>query len=43
MVINLGGDPIILVEFTRYYVQLFTHNRSNIWKGNDLIRSWNCK
>lgn len=33
MLINLGGDPISLVEFTRYYIQLFTHNRSNIWKG----------
>ena len=33
MVVNLGSHPIYIVEFTRYYIQLFTHNRSNVWKG----------
>lgn len=33
MPINLGIHPIHIVEFTRYYLQLFTHNRSNVWKG----------
>lgn len=33
LIINLGSHPINIVEFTRYYVQLFTHNRSNVWKG----------
>lgn len=33
MPINLGTNPHDLVEFTRYFIQLFTHNRSNVWKG----------
>lgn len=33
LIINLGTNPADLVEFTRYFIQLFTHNRSNIWKG----------
>lgn len=33
LMVNLGSHPVNIVEFTRYYVQLFTHNRSNVWKG----------
>lgn len=25
--------PIVTVEITRYWIQLFTHNRANVWKG----------
>lgn len=33
MLISLGMHPIQIVEFTRYFIQLFTHNRANVWKG----------
>jgi hypothetical protein len=33
MQISLGIHPFHIVEFTRYFLQLFTHNRSNVWKG----------
>jgi predicted nucleotidyltransferase len=26
-------DPNTTVELTRYWIQLFTHNRSGVWKG----------
>lgn len=33
LIVNLGSHPVNIVEFTRYFIQLFTHNRSNVWKG----------
>lgn len=30
---DAGHDPITTVEYTRYWVQLFTHNRNRVWKG----------
>lgn len=30
---DAGVEPYIIIEFTRYWVQLFTHNRSQVWKG----------
>jgi hypothetical protein len=26
-------NPEVTVEYTRYWIQLFTHNRNGIWKG----------
>ena len=30
---DAGHNPIATIEYTRYWVQLFTHNRNKIWKG----------
>lgn len=31
--IDAGHHPELTVELTRYWVQLFTHNRNKVWKG----------
>ncbi|WP_212004826.1 hypothetical protein [Chitinophaga sp. HK235] len=31
--VDYGFRPDITVESTRYWIQLFTHNRNGIWKG----------
>lgn len=33
MLINIAQHPVAIIEFTRYYLQLFTHNRDQVWKG----------
>lgn len=33
ILINIGGDPLLTIESTRYFLQLFTHNRDQVWKG----------
>jgi hypothetical protein len=33
LMINIGVNPVIIIEFTRYFLQLFTHNRDQVWKG----------
>jgi hypothetical protein len=30
---DAGYSPIFTVEFSRYWVQLFSHNRDAVWKG----------
>jgi hypothetical protein len=30
---DAGYHPDFTVEYTRYWVQLFTHNRNKVWKG----------
>jgi hypothetical protein len=30
---DAGNNPLKTVELTRYWVQLFTHNRNKVWKG----------
>lgn len=30
---RIDGNPQATVEFTRYWMQLFTHNRDAVWKG----------
>ena len=32
-VVDFAYDPLITVEQTRYWIQLFSHNRLDIWKG----------
>jgi len=36
--VDLNINPFDLVEYTRYWIQLFTHNRQGIWKGMLKIR-----
>jgi hypothetical protein len=31
--IDIGFSPEVTVEQTRYWLQLFTHNRNSVWKG----------
>lgn len=31
--VDYGFRPDVTVELTRYWIQLFTHNRNGIWKG----------
>lgn len=31
--VDAGLDPSITIELTRYWVQLFSHNRNKVWKG----------
>ncbi len=31
--IDYAFQPELTVELTRYWLQLFTHNRNNVWKG----------
>jgi len=31
--VDYGFLPDVTVEYTRYWLQLFTHNRNGIWKG----------
>lgn len=31
--VDYSYDPNVTVEYTRYWVQLFSHNRMGIWKG----------
>lgn len=30
---DAGSDPALTVEFARYWILLFSHNRLGIWKG----------
>lgn len=30
---DISYNPNVTVQFTRYWIQLFTHNRKNVWKG----------
>ena len=31
--VDYSYSPDVTVEMTRYWIQLFTHNRNNVWKG----------
>jgi len=31
--VDYSYNPNVTVEMTRYWIQLFTHNRKNVWKG----------
>ena len=31
--VDAGGPPAVTVEMTRYWSQLFSHNRQGVWKG----------
>lgn len=31
--IDIAYSPLVTVEQTRYWLQLFTHNRNKVWKG----------
>lgn len=31
--VDAGINPLITIEFTRYYGLLFSHNREGVWKG----------
>ncbi len=31
--LDIGHNPLVTVELTRYWIQLFTHNRMGVWKG----------
>lgn len=31
--VDFGYDPVVTVEQTRYWLQLFSHNRDSVWKG----------
>lgn len=31
--VDFGYDPLVTVEQTRYWLQLFSHNRLGVWKG----------
>ncbi len=31
--VDFGYNPMVTVESTRYWIQLFSHNRLGIWKG----------
>lgn len=33
LLINIGSHPLTTIEFTRYFLQLFTHNKDQVWKG----------
>ncbi|HBD26831.1 hypothetical protein [Flavobacterium sp.] len=30
---NYAMDPLFTVDYTRYWIQLFSHNRLGVWKG----------
>jgi len=32
-VVDFTYSPLVTIEMTRYWVQLFTHNRDGVWKG----------
>ncbi|MBK8450755.1 MAG: hypothetical protein WBO31_09145 [Saprospiraceae bacterium] len=32
-IVDFSYNPIVLIDHTRYWSQLFTHKRNNIWKG----------
>jgi hypothetical protein len=31
--VDVGHSPELTVELTRYWIQLFSHNRRSVWKG----------
>ncbi len=31
--VDLGHNPFLTVELTRYWIGLFTHKRNRVWKG----------
>ena len=36
---DAGHSPVLTVDFSRYWVQLFSHNRDAVWKGMLQIQS----
>lgn len=30
---DASADPFLVVEYSRYWTQLFSHNRNSVWKG----------